>query len=382
VLYEINSIKKYTALMILPNCDINDTYTTNGFNFQYESLFDLSSDLLCIAGHDGYFKKINPAVNHVLCYNMEELYSRPIDDFIYYEDLEITKKCRHELTQSKSLLNFENRYVSKNGEIIWLSWTSHPVESDKLIFAIAKNITHKKNQEAERNALLAKLIKVNSELKQLTYTTSHDLRTPVNNLLAIFGMLDINKIEDLETKELIEILKLASDNLKDTLYNYIDILSDKHKNESNIEKVDLNESFKRVLLSINSIILSSQTKINCDFSKWNTINFNKVYLESVLLNLITNSIKYAKVDCLPKIFIYSEYVNGIPKLIYEDNGMGFDMEKQKDKIFNLHQKFHSHAYSKGIGLYLVYNHVKSLGGDIKVESKLNEGVRFFISFKI
>jgi signal transduction histidine kinase len=61
--------------------------------------------------------------------------------------------------------------------------------------------------------------------------------------------------------------------------------------------------------------------------------------------------------------------------------MGFDMEVVKDKIFGLNQKFHNHIDSKGIGLYLVYNHVTSLGGHITVESKINEGAKFTISFK-
>ena len=57
------------------------------------------------------------------------------------------------------------------------------------------------------------------------------------------------------------------------------------------------------------------------------------------------------------------------------------MEKVKDDIFGLHQKFHAHADSKGIGLYLVHNHVTSLGGKIKAESTVNEGTKFTISFR-
>jgi len=57
------------------------------------------------------------------------------------------------------------------------------------------------------------------------------------------------------------------------------------------------------------------------------------------------------------------------------------MNVVKDKIFGLHQKFHNHVDSKGIGLYLVYNHIISLGGNITVESKINEGAKFIISFK-
>jgi signal transduction histidine kinase len=84
---------------------------------------------------------------------------------------------------------------------------------------------------------------------------------------------------------------------------------------------------------------------------------------------------------LPVITIYSEKINGVSQLIFQDNCLGFDMDKVKDKIFGLHQKFNQHTDSKGIGLYLVYNHITSLGGTISLESKINEGSKFIIAFK-
>ncbi|WP_228479165.1 PAS domain-containing protein [Flavobacterium soyangense] len=112
--------------------------------YLFEHFFELSPDLLCIAGFDGFFKKINPAVSKILGYTNEELFSKPINEFIYVDDQEITAKFREEITKNTPLLNFENRYLTKSGEIIWLSWTSMPIESEKLVYAIAKNITHNK----------------------------------------------------------------------------------------------------------------------------------------------------------------------------------------------------------------------------------------------
>ena len=89
--------------------------------FNYELYFDLSPDLLCIAGYDGYFKKINPSVSNTLGYSMEELYSKPINDFVYHDDKDITERVREEWTKSKPLHNFENRYQTKSGDIVWLS---------------------------------------------------------------------------------------------------------------------------------------------------------------------------------------------------------------------------------------------------------------------
>ncbi|WP_317173144.1 ATP-binding protein [Flavobacterium soyangense] len=133
--------------------------------------------------------------------------------------------------------------------------------------------------------------------------------------------------------------------------------------------------------SINFLIQNSKATINVDFSELQKINFNRAYLESIFLNLITNSIKYAKPGRLPIISVYSRKINGISQLVFSDNEIGFDMDIVKDKIFGLNQKFHNHIDSKGIGLYLVYNNISSLGGNITVESKVNEGTKFIISFK-
>ena len=349
--------------------------------FNYELLFDLSPDLLCIAGYDGYFKRINPAVSQLLGYTLEELYSSPINDFVYEEDKGLTAKMRQKLTESVPLLNFENRYVTKSGEIVWLAWTAYPVDSEGLIFAIAKNITHKKREEEKRNSLLANLSQLNKDLKQLTYTTSHDLRSPVNNLLAIISLIDISRIKDQKTIELLEILKLSGSKLQQTLNTYVDVLSEKHRQHAAEEEVTFAECLREVFEDIGTLIRSSKATVDADFSALEKVTFNRAYLESVFLNLITNSIKYAVPGRPPAISIYSNKSGGTKQLIISDNGQGFNMEKVKDKIFGFGQKFHSHSDSKGIGLYLVHSHVTDLGGHIQVESKLNEGTKFIITFR-
>lgn len=347
----------------------------------FELFFEVSADLLCIAGFDGYFKRINPAVSKLLGYSNEELYAKPISEFIYFKDRHITGQHRRNLLKSTPLINFENRYVTKSGKIVWLAWTSIPVDKDEIVYAIAKDVTHKKKLEEERNLLIENLTTVNNDLKLLTYSTSHDLRSPVNNLLAVFDLLDVSKIEDEETLEFIDVLKQATESLKDTLNDYVDILNQKNSLKANIQDLSLNDSFNTVIQSLNSLLQSSKATIKADFTEVEMVKFNKSYLESIFLNLITNSIKYARPGYSPVISIYSKRVNSISQLIYIDEGQGFDMAKVQDKIFGLNQKFHNHKDSKGIGLYLVYNHIKSLGGTITLESKLNEGAKFTIVFK-
>lgn len=132
--------------------------------------------------------------------------------------------------------------------------------------------------------------------------------------------------------------------------------------------------------SLNALIKDSKAILNVDFTV-ETIRFNKAYLESVFLNLITNSIKYAHPGIPPVISIRSAMGNGNKQLIFTDNGVGFEMEKVKDKLFGFNQKFNNRLDSKGIGLYLVYTHITSLGGTINLDSKPNKGATFTMSFK-
>ncbi len=144
-------------------------------------------------------------------YSEEEL-SLPkisaISDFIYDEDRERTAAHRKNLKKNVPLVNFENRYVCKSGEVVWLHWTSIPVEEEQLIYAIAKDVTHKKELEKERVSRLNQLSRVNEKLKQLNYTTSHDLRSPLNNLISMVDLIDESQIGDEENVETFRFIRL------------------------------------------------------------------------------------------------------------------------------------------------------------------------------
>ena len=349
--------------------------------FNIEPFFESSTDFLCIAGYDGYFRRVNPAFLKLLGYTEEELLSRPISDNIYPEDKNITSSYREHLKKDVPLLNFENRYLTKSGEIVWLTWTSIPEPSLNLIYAIAKNITHIKKLEEERNSLLTNLTKVNAEYKQLTYTTSHDLRSPVNNLISILSLIDTSTIHDDETLVYMEMLETSAFQLKNTLNKHIDLLNEEDKLNVKVEKLNLKKTLDNTLEPLRALVENSKTVFEIDFSEAEDINFNVFYLHSIFLNLISNSIKYARPGIPPVIRISSKRVDNFIQIIFSDNGLGFDMEKVGGKIFGLNQSFHDHKDSKGIGLYLVHNYMNSLGGSINLESKVNVGTTFILNFR-
>ena len=128
-------------------------------------LFELTPDLVCIAGKDGYFRKINNAVIEKLGYTEEELFSRLISSFVHPDDREETARTRAELIGGQSLLNFENRYITKNGAVVWLEWTSIYHPEKELVFAIAKDITKRKIVEKDIEAEYHKFKSLASHFK-------------------------------------------------------------------------------------------------------------------------------------------------------------------------------------------------------------------------
>lgn len=109
------------------------------------------------------------------------------------------------------------------------------------------------------------------------------------------------------------------------------------------------------------------------------VNYARVYLESYFYNFISNSLKYARHDVAPEINIITYVKKGRTVMEVQDNGLGIDLEKYGKQLFGLNQVFHDSAESKGVGLYMTRQQIESLGGTIKVKSRVNEGTTFIVT---
>ena len=111
--------------------------------------FNLSQELLCTAGFDGYFKKLNGAWENILGYNLDELLDKPFIEFVHTDDREITRMEAEKLMSGKDTIAFENRFVCKNGSVRWLLWSTVSVVEEQLLYASARDITDRKKVEQD-----------------------------------------------------------------------------------------------------------------------------------------------------------------------------------------------------------------------------------------
>jgi PAS domain S-box-containing protein len=112
-----------------------------------ERIFDLSLDLLCVAGLDGYFKRVNPAFERTLGYTSEQLLSRPFAELVHVEDRERTRTATEALGRGEQVVQFENRYICADGSERWLEWSVRPVPDQGMMYGAARDVTERRRAE-------------------------------------------------------------------------------------------------------------------------------------------------------------------------------------------------------------------------------------------
>jgi PAS domain S-box-containing protein len=251
---------------------------------------------------------------------------------------------------------------------------------NKILIA-SQNITEQKRNETEKEMLIEELTQNNSDLRQFSYITSHNLRSPLSNLLGIIKLLDTSSISDPMTSLLLKNFEECTLQLNDTVNDLINVLIIKNNVNAKKEELDIRKVFERVVHSVQNAIEQNHATIIADFDRAFEVLFNRSYLESILLNLVTNAVKYRSPKRSLKIKVRTEKTPEGVVLYFSDNGLGIDLERYKDRIFGLYQRFHDHADSKGLGLYIVDSQIRVMGGEIDVESEVDKGTTFIIRFK-
>ncbi|MDN4166086.1 PAS domain S-box protein [Cytophagales bacterium LB-30] len=352
--------------------------------------FEYSPIGMAFLSTDGHFFKVNPALCALLGYTKAELLSLSVKSISVEDEYERDfPNTRLLLSGELSSYQTEKRYLHKQGHYIWgrlAVSVVKPSEKREAYFIVQiMDITEHRqliNRLEEQKTTIEKTAhELESKVEQLedfNRIVAHNLRGPATNIHVVSKMIR-QETETKERNELIDLLEEASMNLVGTLQSLMDVLSIRLNTDISLEDCSFAQSLEGIKKSLFQEI--AQVKVDFETSFLvETIPYPRVYLDSMLYNLISNAIKYRQAD-VPLIIKISTYQKeGKTCLEVSDNGLGIDLKKYAKSIFQYSKRFHKSIEGKGVGLFITKNQINSLGGSIQVESEPMKGATFTITF--
>lgn len=190
-----------------------------------------------------------------------------------------------------------------------------------------QNKLKKANENLE--VLTEKLTSQNLQLANFAHITSHNLRAPANNLNSLLQFYHTSEGQEIKST-IIENFETVSKHLISTLDNLVDLLKIQHEGSKKIEILTFNEVLEKTKEMLVGHIMESDAQIIADFSQAPKITFNRIFLESIFLNLVGNAIKYRSPDRKPIIQLQSKKESGRILLSVKDNGLGIDLKNTEE----------------------------------------------------
>ncbi|SFF87235.1 MULTISPECIES: PAS domain-containing sensor histidine kinase [Salegentibacter] len=288
-------------------------------------------------------------------------------------------KCEKYGIPFKVELKMRNLY----NKDFWVRATGKPVYNEDQdiigIRGVFQDINDQKINELNLQNSLDLVATQNSRLFNFAHIVSHHLRSHSSNLCLIVELLKDAKT-DKDKIELIPNVADISENLDLAINELNEIVNKQTVLGKERRIVSFEKALSGVMASTSSLINRENAKIVAEFHALKEISYIPEYLESILLNLITNAIKYKHPGRKPVIYIQTYLKNETPFLEVSDNGLGIDLDQYGDKMFGMYKTFHENLDSRGIGLFITKNQVETLGGTISVTSTVDVGTTFKIKF--
>ncbi|MFY9909746.1 MAG: response regulator [Candidatus Sulfotelmatobacter sp.] len=355
---------------------------------------DLSIDMLCTAGFDGYFKHLSPAFEKTLGFNSKEMLSKPYLEFVHPNDRQATIKESGRLANGEVTFAFENRYLCKDGSYKWILWNAVSVQDKQLIYAVGREISERKRVEEEQKRLTIELESANRELelrnREVEHTTrmkskflanmSHELRTPLNAIMGFSDLLAEGTAGTLNPKQVrfVNHIKQGSAHLLQLINDILDLSKiEAGQLELRCEDFPVQDAIPEVLSNIRPLAMVKSIEILQDSQPDRTVFADRVRFKQILYNLLSNAVKFTPTN--GKITVACIAQGNMVSISVTDTGIGIRPEDQA-VIF---QEFRQVAgpggsteEGTGLGLAITRRLVEGQNGRIFVESSLGKGSRF------
>jgi signal transduction histidine kinase len=273
-------------------------------------------------------------------------------------------KQQEEIVEQRDLLSLQNEKLTHAQEIILQQQTEIKNKNESLEIEVAR-----KTQE---------LLSNNQQLEQFAFASAHNLRAPVARILGLGNILGYARHDREEEQLIIKSIIKSTVELDATIKDLTTILDIRNNVTANLDVIDFADEMRIIKSNLANEIWQSGCTIIENFTNARSIVSVKVYIDSILFNLISNAIKYRSPKRPLVITVETSLSNAFVCLQVTDNGMGIDLEKHGHEIFSLYKRFHTHTEGKGLGLHLVKMQAEAAGGYVEVKSSPDEGSTFSV----
>ncbi len=308
------------------------------------------------------------------------------DDFDFYDEVTANSSREEDLFVMQTLtpiLSKETINVKKDGTFTTFMTSKLPLIGDdgkaNGLVGISWDISDLKQKEKELRDLINVTSLQNKQLINFAHIVSHNLRSHTANFSMLLEFL-INEKDEEEKEKIVNMLTEASDNLLETLDNLNEVVA--ISTNINLEKkpVVLNEKIAAVELNLAAFLQKNNARVINNIPDDITVKVIPAYIDSILMNFITNAVKYRDPKRDPVISLSVNRNENYTILSIEDNGLGIDLKRYGEKLFGMYKTFHHNSDARGIGLYITKNQIEAMNGKVMVCSEVGKGTTFNIYF--
>jgi len=346
--------------------------------FKLAQIARSTSDLIMVIDAQGKVDWVNTSCLDYFNWNREEvLHQSPADLLIKDEESTNYENFLQELNGQRSahfklklLVSEESRWLQVRNKPVWNA-------NGEFLFSLVvmQDIDQEETKNIEMESLLNLTSEQNKRLQSFTYIISHNIRSHSANLQGLIETIEGSEDQE-EKDELWAYLRQVSVGLESTIKHLNEIIVINQSLNKNKQSLNLKEEIERVLQIVGREVQALGATLEFDFDPDQKVLAVKAYLESILMNLITNALRYRHPERKPVINLSCKKEENLLFVRLRDNGLGIDLDRYGGRLFQLYQTFHNNPHSRGLGLYILKNQVESMGGEVRVKSTPGKGSTF------
>jgi PAS domain S-box-containing protein len=348
-----------------------------------DSILNRLPGIFYIYDQEGHFLRWNKNLETVSGYRAEEVATmHPLDFFGAEEKILVEQRIRQVFTEGPT--EVEAHFLTRDGRRIpyLLNGYSIIFEGQPCLIGMGIDLTQRRVAEQHRDQMAADLLRRNQDLEQFTYIVSHNLRAPVASIMGLTEVIHLPGLGEDIRQEMLSGLARSARKLDEIIIDLNTILQVRGGSQNQQETVSLTQLIADLESSLHESLRQGNVRFEIDFSQADQLLTIKSYLYSIFYNLISNSLKYRRNE-VPLVIAITSRKGAGPGLVitYRDNGQGIDLQRYGHQVFGLYKRFHVGAEGKGMGLFMVKTQVETLGGRISIDSQVDQGTTFTLTFE-